>query len=67
MAISDGQLFLVGYDGYLGSVLSEKEVTLTSENSTIFKAYKHSQGRELISLTPSLYKELTVKSVYQYI
>lgn len=67
MAISDGQFFLVGYDGYLGSVLSEKEVTLTSENSTIFKAYKHSQGRELISLTPSLYKELTVKSVYQYI
>lgn len=67
MTISDGQLFLVGYDGYLGSVLSEKEVTLTSENSTIFKAYKHSQGRELISLTPSLYKELTVKSVYQYI
>ncbi len=67
MTISDGQLFLVGYDGYLGSVLSEKEVTLTSENSTIFKAYKLSQGRELISLTPSLYKELTVKSVYQYI
>lgn len=65
--LTDGEVIIVGYDGYPGSVLSEKEVTLTNENRTIFKAFNQARGCKLTSLTPSLYKELDVKSIYQFI
>ena len=67
MNLTDGDIFLVGYDGYPGNVLSEKEVALTNENKTIFHAFKEARGVQLKSLTPSLYKDLEVVSVYQYI
>ena len=67
MALTDGDIFVIGYDGYPGNVLSEKEVALTYENKTIFQAFKEVNGAQLKSLTPSLYKELEVVSVYQYI
>ena len=59
--------YVVGYDGYPGSILSEKEVALTNENMTLFRNYETTKGEKLISLTPTLYPELEVKSVYQYI
>lgn len=62
-----GEIYLVGYDGYPGEVLSEKEVALTSENRIIFQSFKNTTGEHLKSLTPSLYKDLEVVSVYQYI
>ena len=65
--ICAGDLFLVGYDGYPGGILSEKETALTRENRAIFEAYEQTMNKPLVSLTPSLYKELTVKSIYQYI
>lgn len=67
MELTDGNVYLVGYDGYPGSVLSEKEVALTHENKAIFEAYAKAKGEALKSLTPSLYKELIVESVYQFI
>lgn len=67
MEISQGEIYLVGYDGYPGSILSEKEMALSRENRIIFEAYEKEVNKPLISLTPSLYKELIVKSVYQYI
>lgn len=60
-------VFVIGYDGYKGNVLSEKEMELTNENRTIFSEFKLKTGKELVSLTPSLYSDLTVKSIYQYI
>lgn len=60
-------IYMVGYDGYPGNVLSEKEVALTHENKTIFESYAKATGKTLKSLTPSLYKELIVESVYQLI
>lgn len=65
--ICDGSIFCIGYDGYPGSVLSEKEMALTHENKTIFEAAMSAMGKQLLSLTPSLYKELEVSSVYQFI
>lgn len=67
MELTDGEIYVIGYDGYPGSVLSEKEVSLTNENKTIFQAYEKTKGDKLKSLTPSLYKELEVVSVYQFI
>lgn len=65
--MTDGDIFTVGYDGYPGNILSEKEVALTHENKTIFEAFQQRNRHKLKSLTPSLYKELEVTSIYQYI
>lgn len=67
LSLTDGDIFVVGYDGYAGNVLSEKEVALTSENKTIFNAFKQAKGEVLKSLTPSVYRELKIESVYQFI
>lgn len=65
--ITDGDIYTVGYDGYPGNVLSEKEMALTNENKTIFEAYRLFKHNELKSLTPSLYKDLLIESVYRFI
>nr|WP_320039533.1 aldolase catalytic domain-containing protein [uncultured Bacteroides sp.] len=65
--LTDGDIYVVGYDGYPGNVLSEKEVDLTNENKTIFQAYAETKGKKLQSLTPSIYKDLEIVSVYQFI
>jgi 4-hydroxy 2-oxovalerate aldolase len=63
----DQEIWLIGYDGYPGNVLSEKEAVLTGENRTLFNDFRTFYHKSLISFTPSLYKELTVRSLYQYI
>lgn len=60
-------IFVIGYDGYPGNVLSEKETSLTNENRMIFQAYQVVKQEKLKSLTPSLYKDLDVVSVYNKI
>ena len=67
MKLTEGEIFVVGYDGYPGNILSEKEVSLTNENKAIFSAFTAVKGNALKSLTPSIYKELNVESVYQFI
>lgn len=67
MNLTDGEVWAVGYDGYPGNILSEKEMALTNENKSIFNAYQRARGKKLKSLTPSLYKELEVVSIYQFI
>lgn len=67
MTLTDGEVYLVGYDGYPGNVLSEKEMALTNENKAIFCAYNKTGRKQLKSLTPSIYKELKVESVYQFV
>ena len=65
--LTDGEVYLVGYDGYPGSVLSEKEVALTHENNEIFTGYAKARGSQMKSLTPSIYRTLDVISIYQLI
>lgn len=60
-------IFVIGYDGYKGEVLSEKEMDLTNENRTLFNGFVTYFNKPLISLTDTLYKELEVKSIYQFI
>lgn len=67
MTLTEQNIYVAGYDGYPGNILSEKEVTLTNENKAIFTAYKTFRKDTLKSLTLSLYKELDVESVYQFI
>jgi 4-hydroxy 2-oxovalerate aldolase len=63
--LTDGEVYLVGYDGYPGSVLSEKEVSLTHENNEIFSGYAKARGSQMKSLTPSIYRTLDIVSIYQ--
>ena len=65
--ICRGNIFIVGYDGYPGSVLSEKEVALSNENMTLLQDYEKYTGKKMKSLTPSLYPELQVVSIYQFV
>lgn len=65
--ICKGNIYIVGYDGYPGSVLSEKEVALSNENMALLKDYEKYTGKKMMSLTPSLYPELEVESIYQFI
>ena len=62
--LSNGNIYVVGYDGYPGSILSEKEVTLSNETKTLFKDYEKCTGKSMMSLTPSIYPELDVVSIY---
>ena len=61
------EVYVVGYDGYKGEVLSEKEMDLSNENKILFDDFKNKGCNEIISLTPSLYKNLNVISLYQYL
>ena len=61
--ITDGNKFIVGYDGYRDAKLSDKEIMLTRENEEIFERYA-ALKKTLVSLTPSLYKQLKTKSIY---
>ena len=63
--LSSKNIYIVGYDGYPSSILSEKEMALTIENRTLFADYHQYTGNKLESLTQSLYDELEVVSVYQ--
>lgn len=65
--ICKGNIYIVGYDGYPGSVLSEKEVALSNENMALLQDYEKYTGKKMKSLTPSLYPELDVESIYQFI
>lgn len=60
-------VYITGYDGYRGNVLSEKEAILTAENRTLFENFIKFTGNRIISLTPSIYTSLTIKSIYQFI
>ena len=60
----DGHLYVVGYDSYHGHVLTEKELTLNRENEEIFETYAVWSGGKIISLLPTMYNALDVKSLY---
>ncbi len=62
--LNHNDVYIVGYDGYSGVTLTEKELTLNKENREIFELYKHNTSRQLISLLPTLYAELKVESLY---
>ena len=65
--LSKGHIYCVGYDGYSGNTLSEKEISLSNENMLLFAEYERFMGVKMTSLTPSLYPELEIKSIYQFL
>lgn len=57
--------YIVGYDGYQGEFLSDKEIELSIENQALFKAYKEYTNIPIVSLTPTLYNSLETNSIYR--
>ena len=62
--MSPDRVYVVGYDGYKADSASDKAHDLSLENSALFAEYIRS-GRVLVSITPTLYKELKTISLYQ--
>lgn len=58
------EIFIAGYDGYPHG-LSEKEVDLSKENEILIQKFNQNSNIPLISITQTLYAELTVQSLYQ--
>ena len=67
LGMKASNVYVVGYDGYKGEILSEKEMDLSNENRFLFETFQKEYGDKvnLVSLTPSLYKSLKVESIYQ--
>lgn len=62
--LSEDSIYIVGYDGYSGVTLTEKELTLNKENKEIFELYKYNTHNRIVSLLPTLYSELEIESLY---
>jgi 4-hydroxy 2-oxovalerate aldolase len=58
--------FVVGYDGYSGVSVGNKEQELFLENESLF-AHAQENGMNLISLTPTRYKNIKIESIYSKI
>jgi 4-hydroxy 2-oxovalerate aldolase len=57
------KIYIVGYDGYAGASMGQKEQELFAENEYLFEKAKTS-GLELISLTATSYSALRKDSVF---
>jgi 4-hydroxy 2-oxovalerate aldolase len=65
--LSDGDIFVAGYDGYVGNILAEKEQMLTARNRELFTEFAQFTNRRVVSLTATLYPTLVAESCYQYL
>ncbi|SIR10479.1 aldolase catalytic domain-containing protein [Pontibacter lucknowensis] len=64
LELGDENVFIAGYDGYIQASISQKEKSLTDENEFLFSSFAQHTGKPLVSLTPTNYKSVAVKSVY---
>lgn len=67
LEITDGEIFTIGYDGYAGKAISEKEAALDNENRVIFEAFRNATGKTIRAFVPTRYAALLVDSVYSRI
>ncbi|MGY6562485.1 MAG: aldolase catalytic domain-containing protein [Luteibaculaceae bacterium] len=58
-------LFVVGYDGYHGVNVSQKEQDLYEENQYLFERFKAYFNVNLVTLTPSAYSQFRAESIYE--
>lgn len=61
------EVFVAGYDGYQESAITQIERALVEENEYLFKAFAEYTKRDLLSLTPTRYESLAMKSVYSLV
>ena len=66
MELSVNRLYIVGYDGYSGASIGQKEQEFFMENQYLF-GQSASMGLECISLTETKYNKLNQESIFSYI
>ena len=60
------KVYIVGYDGYvMDEVVTQKERELTAENNYLFNLI--SSKLELLSVTPTNYRDIKIQSVYAFL
>ena len=59
-------VFIVGYDGYYGKNITEREQELFFENQSLFKFFKKYKLK-ISSITPTKYTKLNVLSIYSFL
>ena len=59
-------IFFVGYDGYYGEDLNQSSLALFNLNEEVFREYVENHNQRLVTLTPSLYRNLEKSSIYHY-
>jgi 4-hydroxy 2-oxovalerate aldolase len=57
-------IYLIGYDGYPQAMVSNREMEIFNENESLFSKFRKHTSISIVSLTPTLYKELVSDSVY---
>lgn len=57
-------IYLAGYDGYSQPMVSNRDLEIFNENESIFSKFQRQYSIPLLSITPTLYKELVCDSVY---
>ena len=67
LKLNADKVYLVGYDGYSTGQMSQIERGLAAENEMLFQDFSQATGKELVSLLPSEYSELTFDSIYAYL
>ena len=67
LVLGASEILCAGYDGYVGQMLSDKEMALTTENRVLFEDFKAYTQKAVISLLPTRYDNLMVNSIYQYL
>lgn len=65
IALGAKEIFFIGYDGYSGDRIDQREQELFQENESIFKDASSGEVK-LFALTPTKYKSLIIHSVYSY-
>lgn len=59
-------IYLIGFDGY-DKMLNQSQYQLTFENQNIFDDLKRLQNINISFLTPTKYKNISIKSIYSYL
>ncbi|MEJ2883529.1 aldolase catalytic domain-containing protein [Pedobacter sp. GR22-6] len=60
-------IYVVGYDGYQETAITQIERMLVDENEYAFKSFSEYYQKDLISLTPTRYENLSIGSIYSLI
>lgn len=63
--INPKEICIIGYDGYIESVMNAKEQDLMAENNFLFEQFQQA-GKEIIALAPTRYN-LSIRSIYSFL
>jgi len=64
IAVNAAEVLIVGYDGYQTATITQLEKALSEENEYTFSMFRKSTDIKVAAITPTVYRNINVKSVY---